>query len=93
MDKKPNPQGFFSALEALTERRKMKASGCQLGGLLSELPERERNKLNEILSNLEIPATGIAQVLQENGYKIHISTVRYHRAGINGKGCKCFRTT
>ena len=92
MDSKPNSQGFFSALEALSKVRTQKTNGCQLGALLKELPEPESKKLQEIVATLEIPATAIASVLEDNGYKIHISTVRYHRAGLNGKGCKCSKT-
>lgn len=92
MDEKPKSQGFFSALENLENRRKTKTQGCQMGATLRLLSDKERIKLTEILNNTAIPATAIAQVLEDNGYHVHVSTVRYHRQGKTGKGCKCFQT-
>lgn len=93
MDKQPNPQGLFSALEKLENARKKTAIGCGLGAVLKELSDREREKLETILKDRNIPSTQITQVLESNGYKVHVSTVRYHRNGYDGKGCQCSRTT
>lgn len=93
MDKQPKSQGLFSALEQLENARKVRYAGCAMGKILKELTDNERDKLNDILKNEDIPATQISQVLESNGYKVHVSTVRYHRAGLNGKGCQCLATT
>jgi hypothetical protein len=91
MDNKPKPQGFFSALEELEKQRRSHPYGCVVGQALDKMEPKEREKLSEIFRIKEIPATKIAQVLQENGYGINTHSVRYHRAGLEGKGCSCWK--
>lgn len=67
------------------EHNRKQGAYCTMGSLLESLNEEDRQTLNDVMGDYTWTGVRIANVLQQQGYKIGYWVVNRHRSGM----CQC----
>jgi hypothetical protein len=62
---------------------------CTVARIMGQISQEDREHLNRILDNPDIPGSVIADALTRNGYNVADKTVRRHRKRGTSTGCTC----
>lgn len=89
-DVKPQTNKFLDELNAFVPKKKSNGMVCSVQKTLDNLPEAERNKLEELLNNEKILSSDLSILLKKHGYFISGDVIRRHRRRyVSGTGCCC----
>jgi hypothetical protein len=64
---------------------------CTVAKILEQISADDRDRLNRLLDNPDIPGSLIADALTRNGHTVSDKTILRHRRRSNGGGCRCPR--
>lgn len=62
---------------------------CKLGTILRELDAADAKSLADLLDKTRISASAISRLLAENGHRVGVGSIGYHRRRAFGAGCLC----